>query len=217
MKKIFALLIFFVICISFCSCTPISPVNTISYNDDATEMYYNGHTYINFNNYNGKYCFNLEDDNWINIATMPYGYFYILDAVTVYYGNDAENPDFITNSRTIDFYVREDLSFDRNTELSLCDAESPYCFKISEITTGNVIEYVIDKEEQFTKICDFNVAFEQYPYVMLWIQIYEYDGKLYFQDVWDSDYYEITDEFKEDIYRLGLNTSDYHQKEQPLA
>ena len=130
MKRIVALLLSIAICVLFCSCTPLSKPNTISYTDDYTEMYYNGYTYINYNNYDGKYRFDLEKDtdNWVEIATMPYGFFYILGAVTVYYGNDAEKPDFITNSRTEDFYVREDIVIDHSLSLSACDTDTPFLF-----------------------------------------------------------------------------------------
>ena len=55
MKRIVALMLSVTICVFFCSCTPLSKLNTISYNDDSTEMYYNGYTYVNYDNYNGKY------------------------------------------------------------------------------------------------------------------------------------------------------------------
>lgn len=175
-------------------------------------MYYNGLTYINYNNTNGKYRFDIEKDTecWSSIATKPYGFFYVLGAVTEYYGNDMENPTFITNSRTIDFYVREDIALDYNSELSICDTQDPYDFKISDVITGNYIAYSIDQEERFTSVCNFFVAFKEYTYVKMWIEIYEYEGKLYLQDVWDSDYYEITDSFEEDIFCLGLDTFNYH-------
>ena len=212
MKRIVALMLSIAICVLFCSCTPLSKPNTISYNDDFTEMYYNGHTYIDYNNYNGKYRFDLEKDtdNWVEIATMPYGFFYILGAVTVYYGNDAEKPDFITNSRTIDFYVREDVSLNHSLMLSVCDTAEPFRFRISDVITGNVITFNMDEKPDTQRICNFFAEFEDYPSVQLWIDIYEINGKLYLQDVHDSDYYEITDAFKEDLYRFGVNTFDYH-------
>lgn len=212
MKKLAALLLSFVICLSFCSCTPLSNSNAISYNDDASKIYYNGRTYINYDNTNGKYRFDIEEDSeyWVDIAIKPYGVFYVLGAVTKYYGNDIENPDFITNSRTVDFYVREDITFDRDTELSICDTQSPYHFKISDVITGDSIEYNVEQEDKFARVCNFFAAFKEYPYIKLWIEIYEYNDKLYLQDVWNSDYYEMTDQFKQDIYRLEINTFDYH-------
>ena len=212
MKRIVALLLSIAICVLFCSCKPLSKSNTISYNDDATKMYYNGNTYINYNNTNGKYRFDLEKDtdNWVEIATMPYGFFYILGAVTVYYGNDAEKPDFITNSRTEDFYVREDVVIDHSLSLSACDTDTPFLFSIANVTTENMITYNFDKRLEFNEVCNFLATFEDYPGVKLRITIYELNGKLYLQEVWDSDYYEITDAFKEDLYRFGLNTFDYH-------
>ena len=212
MKRIIALLLSLAICVLFCSCTPISNRNTISYNDNATEMYYNGNTYINYNNTNGKYRFDLENDtdNWVKLATMPYDFFYILGAVTVYYGNDLENPEFITNSRTSDFYVREDVAIDHGLELSVCDIEEYFSFRISDVITENSIDYSFDKRLDYQEICNFFAAFEDYPGVKLWITICELNGKLYLQDVYNSDYYEITDAFKEDLYRFSIHTFDYH-------
>lgn len=214
MKKMNALLLVFSFCISFCSCTPLSKLDTISYNDDFTEMYYNGYTYINYNNSGGKYCTNHEEDtdNWCEIARMPYGFFYILGAVTVYYGNDNEKPDFITNSRTPEFYVREDITIDNNSTLSVNDTPDPFYFNLTDVTTGNVIAFDIDKMYEFNEVCNFFVTFEDYPGVQLWITISEYDGKLYLQDVFNSDYYEITNTFKEYLYREGINNFDYHLK-----
>lgn len=212
MKRIVVLLLSIAIFVLFCSCTPLSKPNTISYNDDATKMYYNGNTYINYNNTNGKYRFDLENDtdNWAKIATMPYGFFYILGAVTVYYGNNEENPDFITNSRTEDFYVREDVVIDHSLSLSACDTDTPFLFSIANVTTENMIAYNYNKPFEFHEVCNFFAAFEDYPGVKLWITIYELNGKWYLQDVYDSDYYEITDSFKEDLYQFGINTFDYH-------
>ena len=212
MKRIVALILSFAICVLFCSCTPLSKRNTISYNDDSTEMYYNGYTYINYDNHKGKYRFDLENDtdNWVKIATMPYGFFNILGAVTVYYGNNTENPNFITNSRTIDFYVRKDVTIDHSLMLSVCDTDTPFLFSIADVTTENMITYNFDKRFEFNEVCNFFATFEDYPGVKLWITIYELNGKLYLQDAYDSDYYEITDAFKEDLYRFGVNTFDYH-------
>ena len=212
MKRIVALILSFAICVLFCSCTSLSKRNTISYNDDSTEMYYNGYTYINYDNHKGKYRFDLENDtdNWVKIATIPYGFFNILGAVTVYYGNNTENPNFITNSRTIDFYVRKDVTIDHSLMLSVCDTDTPFLFSIADVTTENMITYNFDKRFEFNEVCNFFATFEDYPGVKLWITIYELNGKLYLQDVYDSDYYEITDAFKEDLYRFGVNTFDYH-------
>ena len=215
MKKITAVLLSFLICVSLCACAALSPLKTISYNDDCTELYYNGRTYIDYQNTNGKYRIDFDDPNCVKIATMPYGYFYILGAVTIYYGNDAANPDFITDSRTQSFYVREDISFGRDTELSVCDADEAFSFTLSEVTTGETIGYSHDQSNLFSELCNFFVTLEPYSFVKQWISIYESDGKLYLQDVWDSDYYAITDEFKDDIYRLDLNTFDYNIEKAP--
>ena len=212
MKRIIALLLALTILILFCSCTSLSDANTISYNDDASELYYNGRTYINYENYNGKYRIDLEKDTdkWAEIATMPYGIFYILGAVTVYYGNNTENPEIITDSRVNGFYVREDISIDHSYMLSVCDTATPFSFRISDVTTGNSIAYDTVNKDEFKSICNFFATFEDYSGVRLWIEIREYNGAFYMQDAWNSDYYEITDGFREDLSRLGIDTFDYH-------
>lgn len=212
MKKIIALLLLAALCVVLCSCAPLSRKHTISYNDDASEMYYNGRTYINYHNSNGKYDLDPQNnaDLWENIATMPY--FYLLGAVTEYYGNDGDNPDFITNTRSFDFYVREDISIDQSLLLSVCDTQDQFQFRITEVTTANVITYDFDKRYDFEEVCSFRVSFSDYPGVKLRISVCEYDGKLYLQDNWDSDYYEITDEFKNDLHRFGIKSFDYKAK-----
>lgn len=212
-KRIIALLLALTILVLFCSCTSLSAANTISYNDDGTELYYNGRTYINYENYNGKYRIDLEKDTdkWAEIATMPYGIFYILGAVTVYYGNNTDNPEIITDSRANGFYVREDISIDHSYMLSVRDTATPFSFRISDVTTGNSIAYDTEKKDEFKSLCNFYATFEDYPGVQLWIEIHERNGAFYIQDAWDSDYYEITDGFREDLSRFGIDTFNYRR------
>lgn len=204
MKKTIALFVLLCLCISLCSCTPVSPSDTITYSDDGKEMYYNGRTYITYPNGNRKYMFSYQDGNWTEIATMPYGFFYILRAVTVYYGDDAENPDVIFESRTHEMYVREGISFDENTELAVKDMEKPFSFRISEVTTGNVIKFSLDIKKQFDELAEIYVTLGSYDYIEKRIYILRLGDDLYLQDVWKSDYYEITDEFEEELMNLGL-------------
>ena len=83
-------------------------------------------------------------------------------------------------------------------------------YQAGEVSFKNVITFNMDEKLDTQRICNFFAEFEDYPSVQLWIDIYEINGKLYLQDVHDSDYYEITDAFKEDLYRFGVNTFDYH-------
>ena len=211
MKKITALLLVLIMCVMFCSCAPLSKSGTISYNDDFTQLYYNGATYVSYKNTTGKYRFEPEQDAeyWVKIATMPYGFFYILGAVTEYYGNDVDNPDYITNDRSRSFYVREDLTIDHRSALSVCDTDAPFRFCLADVTTGNVIPFDMDKKVELHEICNFFAAFEDYPGVRLWITVYEQNGRFYLQDVHDSDFYEITDAFKDDLYQAGISDFTY--------
>jgi len=203
MKRIIAILLSFSICVCLCSCTPLSPKDTITHNDDASEIYYNGRTYVLIRND----CYGIDIENMTKIATIPYGFFYLLGAVTIFYGNNGENPDFITENRTDSFYLREDLTLDHTTQLSVSNLDSPYCFTIAEVTTDQALPYVYE-EGRHPILCNFIVTFEQYPQISMYLSIHEYDSKLYLQKGWGSDYYEITEDFKSEIYRLGLNTYD---------
>ncbi|MBQ8202887.1 MAG: hypothetical protein IJZ75_01215 [Clostridia bacterium] len=202
MKRALVLLLAFVICLFLCSC------KSVSYNDGDTEMYYNGNTYINYNNTNGKYRFEPEEDtdNWIKIDTKPYGIFVILGAVTRYYGNDYENPDFITNSRTIDFYVREDISLNDDSKLFIKDSDKPLSFSVSEVTTGETIEYSYDnhKNGAYVNLGDFDAVYEDFPMVEIWFQLYEVNGCVYIQDAVFADLQKVTEEFEKELYNLGL-------------
>ena len=210
MKRIIAIFLAISLCFALSACAALPSLTKITYSDDFTEMYYNGHTYINYNNYNGKYRVDMDNEEMVHIATVPYGMFFVLGAVTKYYGNDAENPDFIANLRTIDFFVREDVIFDHSLMLSINDAEAPFLFSIADVTTGEVIANEFEDQFEFEELCNFYATFADYPSVRLWITISEYDGRLYLQDVFTSDYYAITNEFKEDLYRFGINDFDYH-------
>lgn len=203
MKRIIALLLTVLLCLSLCAC------GKVSYNDDSSSLYYNGRTYINYNNHNCKYRTNVENIGWKKIAWQPYGFFFILGAVTEFYGNDVNNPDFIANSRTVDLYVREDITLDHNTRLCVSDCSEPYSFVFSEVTTGKVIAFDLEQKDAYTEICNFFVTLEEYPLIEQWFTVWQIGDNIYIQDNWDSDFYEITDGFMEDIYRFGLDSFDY--------
>ena len=98
----------------------LSPPDTITYNEDYTELYYNGYTYIDYGNANGKYDTDPYEDTdyWVKIATMSY--FFPL-GITEYYGNDLDNPDVIITVRGQYFFVRKDITIDQHSMLSVCD------------------------------------------------------------------------------------------------
>ena len=204
MKKIIILLLTFVICITLFACAFFLKKDTIQYSNNGSRLYYNGYTFNNCNNTNGRYIFDKSDKDWIKIATEPYGIFYLIGSTTVYYGNNQNNPDFIINSRTSDIYVNDSITLDFDTELKICKTNEK--FSISKITTDNVLKYRSDRENQFTPICNFEVNFSKYPFIKKIINVLKYNDKYYMQDVWNSDYYEITTDFLNDIHRLGLVT-----------
>ncbi len=194
MKKMLASLLALVLCLSCCSCGK-HPADTIDYNDDMTEMYYNGHTYIP---YGDKFTVDVSD--WPVVCVWsPLAY------KTVFYGNDAEHPELIYRSRSGTLSMREDVCLNNDTPLSVWDLGTPYTFTVSQITTGESIEYEYD----FYEVCNFYVSIEEYPYVRLWLTVSKYEGNYYIQDSWDADYYRLTDEFVEDLYRLSLDELDY--------
>ena len=180
----------------------LSPLDTITYNEDYSELYYNGHTYIEYVNTSGKYNTDPQEDAdyWVKIATMPY--FFPL-AITEYYGNDLNDPDVITTVRAHRFYVRKDIVIDQHSMLSVCDAPEVFRFRISDVITENLVAFDLEAEKQCKEACNFQAAFEAYPGVTLDITISVLDGKFYLQDNFLSDYYEITEDFHQELLRLG--------------
>lgn len=205
MKRMIALLLLLFLSASFAACATFSVPDILVFNDDASELRYHDQTYINIRNYSGKYQVDYDSEELVKIVEFPYGYG---DNIEIFYGNDIENPDFIVDKSSEYFYIREDITIDHSFMLSVRETDEPFCFRISDITTGEVIPYEVDHEDQFTELCDFFAVFEAYPSIYVWITICEHDGKLYLQDVWDSDYYALTDTFVETLYSVGLNNLD---------
>ena len=206
MKKILIIILCALIVFLLYSLVVLWPINAITYNEDYSEIYYNNNTYINYENYSGRYCVDDDYEDRVKIDTIPYGIFFLLGALTEFYGNDIENPDFITNSRTTDLYVRQDITFNNDSTLFVCDINEPYSFTITDITSGEIIPFSMDDRHEYKTICEFKVYIDPYPYLIKWISICERDGQLYLQDVWDSDYYPLNDDFIDDLYRLKLDT-----------
>lgn len=202
MKKAFGLLLVCLLCAALAACATFTVTGEISFNEDGSELYYHGYTYRDADNYSGKYRVKMEYDGIVQLAEFPYGYGGNIER---FYGNEVEAPAFVVNKRFEYFYVREDISLDHSYMLVVHDTEEPLCFRISEVTTGTVIPFEYEKKYEFTELCDFFAEFEVYPGLNLWITISEYNGKLYLQDVWDADYYEITDAFAEDLHQIGAD------------
>lgn len=202
MKRIIAIFLAIFLCFALCSCADISNPGKLSTNFDVSKLTYNGRTYISYRHYpfdKNKYLVDWKSEDRVEIARIPNGLFYILGAVIIYTGNDTENPDYITCSRGYDLYVREDIILNDDSELCVSETDEPIYFSISDVTTGNVIAEELEDQYDFEELCDFYASCVDCPDLRLSITIYELDGKIYLQDAFDSDYYEVTKEFEEDL------------------
>lgn len=195
MKRLIALLSIFVLLLAGCA----KQQYEISYNDDYTEIYYNGRTYVQIPNSDGKYNVDMEACEQLDSES------YMLIAKTLYFGNDKDNPDFITENRAHTFFVREDLSIDNSTTLTAQKDGVPFSFTIDEVTTGEVVPYSIDEYGDYAELFKFTATVEPYSQVTMKISIMKRDGVYYLQDCWDSDYYLIPEEFLEQLTQAFQN------------
>lgn len=203
MKRIAAILLVLSFCFALCACADISNPGKLSTNFDDSKLTYNGRTYISYRHYpfeKNKYLVDWKSEDRVEIARIPYGLFYILGAVEIYTGNNTENPDYITRSQSAyKLYVREDIILNDDSKLCVSETDEPIYFSISDVTTGNVIAEELEDQYDFEELCDFYASCVDCPDLRLSITIYELDGKIYLQDAFDSDYYEVTKEFEEDL------------------
>lgn len=173
----------------------------IDYNDDLSELHYNGRTYRNMGDgYSYDSIFLKDSVYWKEIAKEPYGWGAILGAVTTYYGDEVENPEYIIPSRGEMLYVREDLTLGIDTELKACGVEETYIFRISEVMTGEIVEFEVG-EKQLRRVYDFYGEVVDFPGIRFWMKISEFEGNWYLQYMWDSDYYRIPETFVEKVAR----------------
>lgn len=183
-------------------CQKIPSADTVRFTADGN-LHYNGRAYVNSGS---KYYADTDSEDCVKIAVRPYGFFYLLGAVTVFYGNDAENPEYISPSRGHDLYVREDLKIDFDSLLTIQDTEEVYNFRISDIITGESLDLEsYDRcANSFEEVCDFNAWIEPDNFAYMWIFILKKDGNYYLQDSDESDLYLIKDGFETELERLGL-------------
>ncbi|MGN0492816.1 MAG: hypothetical protein ACI4F7_04135 [Acutalibacteraceae bacterium] len=183
-------------------CRKLSPSDTIMYTADGN-LHYNGRAYVNSGS---KYYADTDSEDCVKIAVRPYGFFYLLGAVTVYYGNDAENPEYISPSRGHDLYVREDFKIDFDSLLTIQDTEEVYSFRISDIVTAESLdlESYDRSANSFEEVCDFDAWIEPDNFAYMWITVLEKDGSYYLQDSNLSDLYLLKDGFETELERLGL-------------
>ena len=180
----------------------ISPKDTIVWNEEDNSITYNEIKYTNTNNYNGKISTDYDSEHCVKIATMPYSY--LLGAVSVFYGDDLENPDIISCSRGGDVWIREGMDIDELIMTNNCVVSDSFSFKICDIITEESIPYSFELESRHALVVNFaRFPLEDYPAFSFWPEIVSVDGELYLQYVWDSDFYKISDEFEAELRENG--------------
>lgn len=193
--------------IALSGCRELSPADTVRFTEDG-KLHYNEKAYIQYANTNGKYQADMDSSDCVELAIRPFGLFYLLGAVTYYYGNDSENPEYIYSPRGYGFYVREDLKIDFDSLLTIQDTEENYSFRISDVITGDKLDYdsynLSPEKDSFENVCDFLTWVEPDNFAYLCITILKKDDSFYLQDVWDSDLYLLKNAFVEDLDNLGF-------------
>ena len=181
----------------------LSPSGTIERDYDDNGIIYNGTKYVNTENYNGKISTDYDSEHCVKIATMPYSY--LLGAVSVFYGNELENPDIISCNRGHDVWIREGMNIDDLIMNNNCVVSDSFSFKICDIITEESIPYSVELESRHALVVNFaRFPLEDYPAFSFWPEIVLIDGELYLQYAWNSDFYKITDEFETELIENGF-------------
>ncbi len=180
----------------------ISPKDTIVWNEDDS-ITYNGTKYISIMNTNGKIKADYDSEHCVKIATVPYSF--ILGAVSVFYGDDFEDPDIISCSRGGDVWIKEGIDIDELIMSNTCVIDGQFTFRICDVITDECIPYSSDYQNSASlKSLFYSMSLENYPAFNFDISIKQIDGKLYLQYVWNSDFYKITEEFESDLRTNGF-------------
>ena len=180
----------------------LSPSGTIEWDHDDNGIIYNGTKYVNTENYNGKISTDYDSEHCVKIATMPYSY--LLGAVSVFYGNELENPDIISCSRGGDVWIREGMDIDDLIMTNNCVVNDSFSFRICDVITEESIPYSFELGNIRHRVHFERIPLEDYPAFSMYIYIIPLDGELYLQYVWDSDFYEITDDFETELRENGF-------------
>ena len=215
MKKILALIgIVVLCCLLLTSCgtylpdyitfyREISPKDTIVWNEEDNSITYNDIKYTNTNNYNGKIRTDYDSEHCVKIATMPFSY--LLGAVSVFYGDDLENPDIISCNRGGNVWIREGMDIDELIMTNNCVVNESFSFRICDVITEESISYSLELESRHALVVNFaRFPLEDYPAFSFWPEIVSVDGELYLQYVWNSDFYKISDEFEAELRENGF-------------
>ena len=181
----------------------ISSKDTIVWNEEDNSITYNDIKYTNTNNHNGKIKTDYDSEHCVKIATMPYSY--LFGAVSVFYGDDLENPDIISCSRGGDVWIREGMDIDELIMTNNCVVSDSFSFKICDVITEESIPYSFELESRYALVVKFaRFPLEDYPAFSFWPEIVSVDGGFYLQYVWDSDFYKISDEFEAELRENGF-------------
>lgn len=178
----------------------LSPEGTLEYDEDDN-LIYNGQKYIYTRNNNGMLTPDYESEHCVKLASLPYSY--ILGALSVYYGDDLENPDFIACSRGDFMWFKEGIDVHEVIMTNNNRINDNVSFRICDVITGEIIPYSFEQptgRQQWLEC----FRLEDYPALVFSIIIVPIDGELYLQYVWDSDYYRITADFEDLLYEHGL-------------
>ena len=182
----------------------ISPADTIEWVDDR-RIRYNGTIYESIENTNGMISADYDAEGCVKIATMPYSY--LLGAVSVFYGDDLDDPDLITCDRGRDVWVREGMDIHEMIMDNTCVVSDTFSFRIRDVITDEVIPYSWELDNLRSLIGYLRCPLEDYPAFRFSVQVVPIDGELYLQYAWDSDFYRITEEFEAALYENGLMES----------
>ena len=180
----------------------ISPKDTIVWNEEDDSITYNGIKYFNTNNTNGKIKTDYDSEHCVKIATMPYSY--LLGAVSVFYGDDLENPNIISCSRAGNVWIREEMDIDNLIMNNNCVVNDSFSFKICDVITDKSIPYSFELGNIRHTVFFERIALEDYPAFSFCVSIIPVGDELYLQYVWNSDFYKITDEFETELIENGF-------------
>lgn len=204
MKRALVLLLVTLCLLTLTACEKLSSNDTVTFPVEGM-LVYNDNIYIQYSNTNGKFDADIEGQDSVKIATRPFGFFYILGAVTEYYANDSENPEYIFAPRGYCFYVRNDLTIDHNSLLTVYNNEESYSFKINDVILEEKIEFEVydnnrlNSNSPFEEVRVLEAWIEPDKFAFLNINIIKQADKYYLQDSWDSDLYLLKEEFTNQI------------------
>ena len=179
----------------------LSPKDTLVLDDDYN-LIYHGTKYIDTENHSGLIRADYNSADFIHIATLPRTY--LLPSFSEFYGDELENPDLIYCTRGDELWIKEGMNVDDLIMNNNCVVSDSFSFRICDVITDEKIPYS-SKLSHTQELVDFGIIpLEDYPAFGIWVTITSVDGTSYLQYGWDSDFYEITDEFATELRENGF-------------